>query len=75
MKLRRLVAAAAVATTVAVAAPAATAQPAPEPLNRVLYEIYKVGGWEAQNIILLPAALSSLNVAISIIQSIVSAAK
>ena len=36
MKLRRLVAAAAVATTVAVAAPAATAQPAPEPLNRCL---------------------------------------
>ena len=75
MKLRRLVAAAAVATTVAVAAPAATAQSAPEPLNRVLYEIYKVGGWEAQNIILLPAALSSLNVVISIIQSIVTAAK
>ncbi|GAA3514892.1 hypothetical protein HMPREF3151_07820 [Corynebacterium sp. HMSC05H05] len=75
MKLRRLVAAAAVASTVVVAAPAASAQPAPEPLNRVLYEIYKVGGWEAQNIILVPAALSSLNIIVGIIQSIVAAAK
>lgn len=70
MKLRRLVAAAAVASTVVIAAPAASAQPAPEPLNRVLYEIYKIGGWEAQNIILVPAALSSLGFILNILASV-----
>ena len=60
MKLRRFVAAAAVASTVIVAAPAASAQPAPEPLESVLREIRNNFGWEAQNVILVPAALSSL---------------
>lgn len=76
MKLRRMIAAATIAATVVVASPVgAQAQPAPEPLESVLREIRNVAGWEAQNIILLPAALSSLNFVVSILQSIVGAAK
>lgn len=75
MKLRRFVAATAVAASVFVAAPAANAQPAPEPLNTVLREITKVAGWDAQNIILVPAALSAVGSSVSFIQEIVKAAK
>lgn len=70
MKLRRFAAAALVATSVVVAAPAANAQPAPEPLNQVLREITKVGGWHAQNIILIPAGLS----AVGFISNLITAA-
>lgn len=74
MKLRRFVAAAMVATTMVAAAPAANAQPAPEPLNTVLREITKVAGWDAQNIILIPAALSALGSSINFLDSIIRAA-
>lgn len=71
MKLRRFAAAAVVAASVVVAAPAANAQPAPEPLNMVLREITKVGGWEAQNIMLLPAGLSAVSFIASLITSFI----
>lgn len=67
MKLRRMIAAATVATACIVATPAAQAQPAPEPLESVLREIREFAGWEAQNIILLPAALSSIGWIINIL--------
>lgn len=74
MKLRRFVAATAVAASVLVAAPAANAQPAPEPLNTVLREITKVAGWDAQNIILVPAALSAVGSSVNLINQIIQAA-
>lgn len=71
MKLRRTLAAATAAATLLVASPAvAQAQTAPEPLESVLREIRNVAGWEAQNLILVPAALSSINVVLSILQAI-----
>lgn len=70
MKLRRMIAAATVATACVVAAPAAQAQPAPEPLESVLREIRNVAGWEAQNLILVPAALSSVGFIISILSAL-----
>lgn len=71
MKLRRTLAAATAAATLFVASPAvAQAQTAPEPLESVLREIRNVAGWEAQNLILVPAALSSINVVLSILQAI-----
>lgn len=71
MKLRRTLAAATAAATLLVASPAvAQAQTAPEPLESVLREIRNVAGWEAQNIILVPAALSSINFVLSILQAI-----
>ncbi|APT91905.1 hypothetical protein CPHO_02145 [Corynebacterium phocae] len=61
MKIRRSLAAIGLAVAVSVAGtPAATAQPAPEPLAQVLRELYKIGGFQAQNLILVPAVLSSL---------------
>ena len=61
MKIRRTLVALAAATSLAVAgAPAASAAQAPEPLATVLTEITNVAGYEAQNVILVPAALSSL---------------
>lgn len=71
MKLRRTLAAATAAATLLIASPAvAQAQTAPEPLESVLREIRNVAGWEAQNLILVPAALSSINVVLSILQAI-----
>lgn len=70
MKLRRFVAATAVAASVFVAAPAANAQPAPEPLGQVLREIEKIGGWQAQNLILIPAGLSAVSWIANIITGI-----
>lgn len=71
MKHRRTLAAATAAATLLVASPAvAQAQTAPEPLESVLREIRNVAGWEAQNLILVPAALSSINVVLSILQAI-----
>jgi len=74
MKLRRFAAAALVATSVFVAAPVANAQPAPEPLGQVLREIEARVGWEAQNIILVPAALSAVGSSMNILSSIIQAA-
>ena len=74
MKLRRFAAAALVATSVFAAAPAANAQPAPEPLAQVLRESEARAGWQAQNLILVPAALSATSMTISIITSIINAA-
>lgn len=75
MKLRRTLAAATAAATLLVASPAvAQAQTAPEPLESVLREIRNVAGWEAQNLILVPAALSSINVVLSILQAIFAGA-
>lgn len=67
MKLRRIVAATAVATACVVATPVAQAQPAPEPLESVLREIRNVAGWEAQNLILVPAALSSVGFILNLV--------
>lgn len=77
MKLRRFVAAATVATTMFVATPAADARqiPAPEPLNQVLREITKVAGWDAQNIILIPAGLSALTSSLNILGLILEGAQ
>lgn len=74
MKLRRFVAATAVAASVFAAAPVANAQPAPEPLGQVLREIEARAGWEAQNLILIPAGLSAASWIVSIISSIVKGA-
>ena len=61
MKSRRTLVAAGAAAAVALAGtPAASAAQAPEPLATVLTEITNVAGYEAQNLILVPAALSSL---------------
>ena len=61
MKLRRILAAGLVASALAVGAPVAqAAQPAPEPRAGVLNELKRLGGYQAQNLILVPALLSSL---------------
>ncbi|MTE10580.1 hypothetical protein FKE98_09220 [Corynebacterium aurimucosum] len=61
MKIRRTLVAAGAAVAVAFAGtPAASAAQAPEPLASVLTQIANTAGYEAQNIILVPAALSSL---------------
>lgn len=60
MKIRKMIAAGLVASAVAMGAPAANAQPAPEPLASVLHELQKIGGFQAQNLILVPALLSSV---------------
>ena len=54
--------------------PVANAQPAPEPLGQVLREIEARVGWEAQNIILVPAALSAVGSSMNILSSIIQAA-
>lgn len=61
MKFRRIVAVAATATIAAGAlAPAASAQ-YPEPLNQVIHEMQAIGGPQAPNLLLIPAALSSIS--------------
>lgn len=73
MKFRRIVAVAAAATIAAGAlAPAASAQ-YPEPLNQVIHEMQSLGGYQAPNLLLVPAALSSLNIALSIIFGLLGA--
>lgn len=73
MKFRRIVAVAATATIAAGAlAPAASAQ-YPEPLNQVIHEMQALGGHQAPNLLLVPAALSSLNIVLSIILGILAA--
>lgn len=61
MKSRRFIAAtlATAAITVGVTAPA-NAQHYPEPLNQVMNEMRKVGGPQAPNLLLIPAATSSI---------------
>lgn len=61
MKIRRTLVAVGAAVAVATAGtPAASAAQAPEPLASVLTQIANTAGYEAQNVILVPAALSSL---------------
>ena len=63
MKIRRTLVALAAATSLAVAgAPAASAATDPEPLNQVMDEMVKYGGPQAPNLLLIPAALSSLGI-------------
>ncbi len=63
MKIRRTLVALAAATSLAVAgAPAASAATYPEPLNQVMDEMVKYGGPQAPNLLLIPAALSSLGI-------------
>lgn len=63
MKTRRIIA---VAATAAIAStgvlPVAEAQTYPEPLNQVMNEMRNFGGPQAPNLLLVPAALSSLSV-------------
>ncbi len=61
MKSRRI-AAVAVASALAVGtvAPVAEAQTYPEPLNQVMNEMRSLGGPQAPNLLLVPAALSSV---------------
>lgn len=68
MKFRRL-AAVALAASVAtgVVAPAADAATYPEPLNQVLNEMRALGGPQAPNLLLVPAALSSVGWILSIL--------
>ncbi|MCG7276945.1 MULTISPECIES: hypothetical protein [Corynebacterium] len=61
MKIRRTLVAAGAAVAIALAGtPAASAAQAPQPLADVLTQITNVAGYDAQNVILVPAALSSL---------------
>lgn len=68
MKSRRF-AAIAVATAVAAGSftPVAEAQTYPEPLNQVMNEMRNLGGPQAPNLLLVPAALSSVGWLISIL--------
>ncbi|WP_296149368.1 hypothetical protein [uncultured Corynebacterium sp.] len=63
MKSRRFIAAtlAAAAITTGVTAPADARPLYPEPLNQVMNEMRKVGGPQAPNLLLVPAATSSVN--------------
>ncbi|GAA1474832.1 hypothetical protein QP363_04905 [Corynebacterium sp. UMB6689] len=68
MKIRRTLVALAAATSVAFAgAPAASAATYPEPLNQVMDQMVKYGGPQAPNLLLVPAALSSLGIVNSIV--------
>ena len=62
MKNRRIAAVAlATALTAGTVTPAADARPLyPEPLNQVMKEMRKVGGPQAPNLLLIPAATSSI---------------
>lgn len=62
MKLRRAaVAATATALVIGGVAPVAEAATYPEPLNQVINQMREVGGPQAPNLLLVPAALSSIN--------------
>lgn len=68
MKIRRTLVAVAAATSVAFAgAPAASAATYPEPLNQVMDKMIEVGGPQAPNALLVPAALSSLGIVNTIV--------
>ena len=68
MKIRRTLVALAAATSLAVAGtPAASAATNPEPLKQVIDQMVKVGGPQAPNLLLVPAALSSLGIVNSIV--------
>lgn len=62
MKNRRIAAVAlATALTAGTVAPVADARPLyPEPLNQVMNEMRKIGGPQAPNLLLVPAATSSI---------------
>lgn len=70
MKNRRIAAVAlATALTAGTVAPVADARPLyPEPLNQVMNEMRRVGGPDAPNLLLIPAATSSLSLASVILQ-------
>lgn len=69
MKSRRFIAAtlAAAAITTGVTAPADARPLYPEPLNQVMNEMRKVGGPQAPNLLLVPAATSSVSWIIAIL--------
>ena len=68
MKFRRIAAVAlAAAVVTGVNAPVAEAATYPEPLNQVLNEMRAFGGPQAPNLLLVPAALSSVGRILSIL--------
>ena len=68
MKKSRIAAVAlATALTAGAVTPVVDAQTYPEPLNQVMNELRKVGGPQAPNLLLVPAATSSIGWILSIL--------